>query len=276
MGAEGEEEEEGLVGGQAVLGAQVVDRAVHQVLGEVVSLVPRRPGVHRGRAVEELGVPVVHLAREEPVEVLEPLAGGPAREGPDGADLVLGGVVVLAEGRGAVPVAAQDLRERAGAGRAHPAVAGEVRGHLRGHRHPDRVVVPPRHQGLARRRAHGVDVEPAVGQALLGQALGGGHAHRAPVDAGGAEAHVVEHDDHHVGGALGRAHGADRWRLLGLVAVVVLQHRRVRGVQRTGRAGGQVRPVEGAVLAGGRTVHRGSLSSPGRLDGVALVLPVTS
>ena len=147
----------------------------------------------------ELRVPVVHLRAHEPVEEVEALAHRPARERARRAHLDRRGLVPLADRRRAVAVAAEDLRDRRGAGRSVAVVAGLRRRHLARDAHPDRVVVAPGHQRLPGRRAQRRHVEPAVAQPLVGQPLRGRHLARAAVRRRRPEAHVVDEHDDHVG-----------------------------------------------------------------------------
>ena len=193
--------EERPLGGDRLLVLDPGDRVVDQVLGEVVAVLGQPVGLDRVAALVELRVPVVHLRAHEAVEEVEALAHRPPRERTRGAHLHRRGLVPLAERGGAVAVAAEDLRDRRGAGRPVAVVAGLRRRHLGGHAHPDRVVVAPGHQRLPGRRAQRRDVEPAVAQPLVGQPLRGRHLARTAVRRRGTEAHVVDEHDDHVGRA---------------------------------------------------------------------------
>ena len=202
--------EERPVGRQLVLGGDPVHRVVHQVLGQVVAVLGQPVRLDGRGAVVQLRVPVVHLRAHEAVEAAEALPGRPARERPRRVHLDRRRLVPLAERGGAPAVAGQHLRERRGAGRPVAGVAGLVGRHLRRHAHPHRVVVAPGHQRLAGGRAQGRDVEPAVAQAALRQALGRRHPARSAVRAARPEAHVVDDHDEHVGRARRRPGGAHR------------------------------------------------------------------
>lgn len=193
-----------------LLGPHPVDRVVDQVLRQVVAVLRQPVGLDRGGPGVELRVPVVHLRAHEAVERAEPLAGRPPRERPGLADLGRRGLVPLAEGGGAVAVAAQDLRDRGRARGPVAVVAGLRRRHLRRHAHADRVVVAAGQQRLPGRRAQGRDVEAAEAQPLVGQPLGGRHLAGAAVRRGRAEAHVVDEDEQHVGCSVGRRDRPDR------------------------------------------------------------------
>jgi hypothetical protein len=72
------------------------------------------------------------------------------------------------------------------------------------------VVVPPGHQRLPGRRAQRGHVELAVAQPPVAEPVRGRHLARAAVGTGGAEAHVVDQHDHHVGRTSRRSHRPDR------------------------------------------------------------------
>ena len=69
--------EERLVWHQCLLRAHPVDSVVGEVLGEVVALLGGLGRLDRRRALVERRVPLVVLAADEAVEVLEPRAGRP-------------------------------------------------------------------------------------------------------------------------------------------------------------------------------------------------------
>src|SRR5262245_44130942 len=121
------------------------NRFFRKRLGEV----PRRVVVwhlKRGRVFEERRVPLIRLAALEPVEVVEPLPGGPAIVGAANAELVVGGVVPFAEGRGRVMIAFEDLRDARGFLWPLSVVAGKTGRHLGDASGVDRGLVASRDQ----------------------------------------------------------------------------------------------------------------------------------
>ena len=70
-GAGREIHEEGLVGHERLLCPDPVDGVISQVLGEVVALLGRLLGLDRVETLIEGGVPLIVLASDEAVEVLE-------------------------------------------------------------------------------------------------------------------------------------------------------------------------------------------------------------
>ena len=213
--------EEGLVGHERLLPAHPLDGVVGQVLGEVIALFGGLVQLDRRGAFVERGVVLVGLGADEAVEVLEAAAGRPGVVRAGGAGLPTRHFVALAELGGGVAVQLERLGQRGAGLGADRAVAGRRGGHLGDAAHADRVVVAPGQQRLARRRAQRGGVEAVVLQPVRRQPLGGRRVARAAEGGRGAEAHVVDQDDQHVGRALGRAQRLDRRilriRVLGVV-----------------------------------------------------------
>ena len=182
--------EEGLVRRQRLLELHPGDRLVRHVGHEVVVRVPR--DLDRVHAVVEVRRPLVGLAAEEAVELVEPGPRRPAVGRTGGADLPGRRLVVLAEEAGAVAVEAQHLGERRHVVRALPRVARERRGRLGDPAHVVHVVVAAAEQRRPRRRADRRRVELVVAQPRLRQAVGGRHVDRPAERARHAEAHVVD------------------------------------------------------------------------------------
>jgi hypothetical protein len=99
-------DEDRLVGLDLVHARHVVDR----VVGHAGDQVPARLALERidlRGVAEQVGLPLVGVAADEAVEVLEAHAGGPLVEGPDLAGREGRRVVVLAEPRGGIAVVQQ-------------------------------------------------------------------------------------------------------------------------------------------------------------------------
>ncbi len=200
-----EVEEERLLG---VDGPQVVDaldRVVGEVLGEVVAVLVGAGWLDEVVVVHEVGCELVGLAVEEAVEALEAAPERPPRPGAGEMRVLVGGQVPLADRVGRVALVAQDLGEEPGRAGDASGVPGEAAGQVRDPSHPDRVVVAAGEEAGPGRRAEGGGVE-----ARVLQAAGGETVERRRVDVGAVaaelcEADVVEHDEHHVGCALGRS-----------------------------------------------------------------------
>ena len=112
-GAGREVDEERLVGDQRLLLADPADGLVGHVLHEVVALFGRLLDLDRRRALVQRGIPLVRLAADEAVEVLEAAAAGrPGVEGPRRAGLPHRHLVALAELRRGIAIQLQRLRQR--------------------------------------------------------------------------------------------------------------------------------------------------------------------
>ena len=141
-----------------------------------------------------------------PVESVPPVEA--ATEGPGPATrhvgLLLGAQVPLAHGIGGVAVGPEDLGQEAVlTGRPAP-VPGEPGGQVGDAAHAAAMVVPPREQTGAGRGAEGRRVEVGEPDAVGGQAVDDGGVDVGPVAAELGEPHVVEHDEQHIGRAVGR------------------------------------------------------------------------
>ena len=199
--------EERLVGHQRLLLAHPLDRVRRQVVVEVVALLRRLVGLDRRRALVERGIPLVGLAAEEAVEVLEAHPGRPLAVRAHRARLPDRDLVALAELRRAVAVELEDLGQRRGRVRPDRVVARRGGGELGDVAHADRVVVAAGEQRRAGRRAQRRGVEAVVLQPAGGEALEVRRVARAAERAGGAEADVVDQDDQDVRRARGGRSG---------------------------------------------------------------------
>ena len=256
-GAGGEVDKEGLVGGEHLLLSNPLDGLVGHVRHEVVALLGSLLVLDRRGALVERRIPLVRLATEEAVEVLEATAAGrPRLKGADGAGLPDGDFVVLAELCGGVAVQFERLgqgRHRVGPNRA---VARRAGCNLGDTGHADGVVVAPGEQRLAGRRADGGGVKTVVPQSIRRQLVQGRRLAGAAKGTGCAKTGVVNEDDQDVGRTLGWPQLLDRGelrvRILGVVSDQVWSNR-VRH--------GEIGPV----LERGRA---GRTSCPGRLLGL--------
>ena len=203
-GARREVEEPGAVDVDVAQVLDVLDGPVHQVGGQVVAVVDAGRGLDVVAVVDQGGYVLVGLAAEEAVPALEALGQRPAIPSGGHVLLVLGGEVPLAHRVGGVAVGGEH-------GRGHGArvgdagvVAGEAGGQVddAAHAHPV-VVAPGQHAGPGG-GAQGGGVEVGVAQPAGGQAVEGGGVEVGAEAAQLGEAHVVEHDEQHVGRALGR------------------------------------------------------------------------
>ena len=183
---------------------QPLDRLVGHRVREVEVLVLGH--ADRGVVLRDHGIELARLAAEEAPEVVEAPGVRPAVEGARRALHVVGGQVPLAEGRGAVAVHLQRLRDGRAALGQLGRVSGERAGQLAERAEPDRVVVAA---GQGRRpggRADRGDVEAVVAQALVGDPRQVRRLHRAAEGLRVAEAGVVDQHEQHVRSPQGRAH----------------------------------------------------------------------
>ncbi len=213
-GARGEVEQERLVGPVGAQVLDVADRAIGQILGEVVAFLGRTGRRHLMVVVDQIRVVLVRLAGEEAVEALEALAEGPAMPRPAERHLSRRRQMPLAECEGGVAVAHQGLGEEAVLGRDGGVVSREARGELDDARHATGVVVAPGQQAGARRRAQCRGVEVRVTQPARRQAIEGGRGDVRAIAAELGVADVVEENEDDVRRAGGR-----------------LLHRRPRGLR---------------------------------------------
>ena len=151
---------------------QPFDRLVRHVVRQVVGILGVLVVVGLRSAddllvLRQARIPLARAAAEEAVEVVEPPADRPAVERAGRALLAVRGQVPLAERRGAVPVVAQDPRERDAVVREEARVAREAGRELAHRADADRVAVATGQERGPRRRAERGDVEAVVAQALL-------------------------------------------------------------------------------------------------------------
>ena len=230
-GARREVDEERLVRQQRFLLARPGDRLVGQVFGQVIALGGRLRRLDRRRALIEGRVPLVVLAADEAVEVLEAAAAGrPRVERSCRTGLPHRDLVAFAELRRRVAIELEGERERRlGVGQ-HRAVAWRCRRDFGDAAHADRVVVAPGEQRLPRGRAQGGRVEARVPQPALCELLDVRGLARTAEHAGRAVSDIVDEDHQYVGRALRRPHVPDRRELRVRVLGVIRDQARMLNV----------------------------------------------
>jgi hypothetical protein len=202
--ARAEVQEERLVGCDGLRVLDERQRAVSQVRGQVVALLGQRQLLDRVVVVHEIGIPLVGLGAEEPVEALEPAADRPLVLDRREIHLVLGRQVPFAGHVRVPPPLAEHLGDRPALER-HVAVgAREARCGLSDRAHAVRGVVAAGHQARARRRAQRGRVEVREDQATLGDPIDVGCLDQAAEGLHRGVADVVEHDVEHARRALRR------------------------------------------------------------------------
>ena len=176
-------------------------------------------GIDLRGVAEQVRLPLVRVAADEPVEILEAHAGRPLVERSDLTGAERRRVVVLAEPRGGIAVVEQDATDGGLVLGDDAVVAREAGGLLRDHAEAGRVMVAPGNQRGARRRAERGGVNVIVAQTGLRDPIHRRCRDDAAEGAGHAEARVVGDDEQDVGRTLGRHHARrpPRFRLQGVV-----------------------------------------------------------
>ena len=204
-------DEERLVRHERLLLAHPAHAVVGEVVGEVIALLGRGGRLDRRGALVEGRVPLVVLATDEAVEVLEPPAlRRPRVERPHRRGLPHGHLVALAELRRRVAVQRQRQGKWRHRVRPHRTLPRRRRGRLGDAPHAGGVVVPAGQQRLPRRRAQRGRVEAVVPQAPRGEPLGRRRVARPAERASRTETDVVKEDHYDVGRALRRPKRLDR------------------------------------------------------------------
>src|SRR5262249_27385883 len=140
-------------------------------------------------------MPLVSVAADESVEILEAQPSGPKVEGAGLTRLPVGHVVILAKPRGVPTVLLEHLRHRPAALRHYRVVSGEPRPELRDHTRGARVMVASGDQRRTRRRAKCCGVESVKSQAGLRQLVERRCGYRPAECTARAEAHVIGQDE---------------------------------------------------------------------------------
>ena len=179
-------------------GHRLVGHVGHEVVVRVVGQ------FDHGRAVVQERRPLVRLAADEAVELVEALVGRPAVEGTGDAGFPCGRLVPLAERRRGIAIEPQGFGQRRSGVRNLAGGAGQTGRHLGDEGHVHRVVVASGLERRAGRRTQRGGVEVVVAQALLCQRIQGRHRDRATERRRYAEAHVVDQHDDDIGRALRR------------------------------------------------------------------------
>ena len=201
-------DEDRLAGVRLVDARNVVDRVVRHAGDEV----PARLALERidlGGVAEQVRLPLVGVAADEAVEILEAHAGRPLVKRPDLAGGKRRRVVVLAEPRRGIAVVEQNPADGGLVLGDDAVVAREARGLLGDHPEAGRVVVAPGDQRRPRRRAQRGGEHAVVAQTLVRDAVHGRRRNHPAEGARHPEAGIVGDDQQYVGRFLGR-HDARR------------------------------------------------------------------
>ena len=227
-GARGVVDEERLVRRHGLLHLDPMRCLVGQVVVEVVIRVAD-VRVDRLGAFDDRRAPLVRVAADEAIEMVESEARRPAVERSGLAALPVRDVVILAEPRGAVSSLLENLRDRCGLFAHHRVVTGEAGARLHDDPGVRRMVVAAGEERRPCRAAQGRSMELVVPQPIVGELLERRRVDRSAERAGGAVTDVVEQHQQNVRRALGCL---DRLREIGLR---VLRPQVDRALERLGR-----------------------------------------
>ena len=221
----------------------MMDGVVREIGGEVVAGLAD-PRLNRARVAIEIGRPLVGLAAEEAIKVLEPESDRPLFEGAGRAVLIGRNVVVLAEPGGRIAVVPKDPADGGVLGTDDGIVTRIAGRQFADHAIADLMMVAPGDQRGSRRRAKGRRVELGEAQAGGCDAVERRRRYDAAERAGNAVTLIVGHDEQDVRRAL-RRHDARRperrrsgGRLLDHAAKRHRRRRKLGAVNRHCRAGG--------------------------------------
>ena len=188
--------QERLVGREGLVPLDPGEPLVDHVFGQVVFLAVRR--FDRVLVLVQPGLPLRRFAGEEAVEVVEPVAGGPAVERAHRGGLVRGGVVPLPERRGFVAVVVEHLGHGGGRLRDDAGVAVEVGRPLGNGPVTDPVVVPAGQEGGSAGGADRGRVKRVVADSRVTQPSEGRCVDLSAESVRDTEAHVVDQHDEDV------------------------------------------------------------------------------
>jgi hypothetical protein len=183
-----------------------LDRAVGQILGQVVALIGRFRRLDLMIVIDQVRVPLARVAAEEPVVTLKAAAERPAVIWACGRLLAAGYQMPLADHVGVVAVLQEHLRQKPVLERDKPVIARIARRHLGDTRHRIAVMVAAADDARAARRAQRRRMHVVVTQPPLRHTVQVRRRDRAAVTPELAEARVVKHNEQHVRRVLRRAH----------------------------------------------------------------------
>lgn len=253
---------------------EVINRVVRHGGDEIPS--SRRlalEGINLRGVAEEVRLPLVGIAADEAVEILEAHASGPVIERPSLARLIGRRVVILTEPRCGITVVLEYAPDSGLVLWDDAVITGETGGLLGDHAEAHRVMVSPGDERGPRRRAKRGGVDVVIAQTALREAI---HRRRRDDTAEGArhaKPGVIRDDEQDIGRTL-RRHDARCPPRLGLQSVVFDHAAEFRigrgqffavngsgGAGRTRRAGGL------NLCSGGRCeCHQGNREHPTQDD----------
>src|SRR5438046_8872790 len=143
--------EERFIRGNLVDPVQVIDGVIRHA-GDQIPAGLAIEGIELRRVAKEVWLPLVSVAADEPVEILEALPNGPIIKRPDLTGTEGRHVVVLAEPRRRITIVQQDAADSRLVISDNAVVAREARGLHRDHADAGSVTVASRNQRRGRRR----------------------------------------------------------------------------------------------------------------------------
>ena len=209
---------------ERLAGVDLVDaiQVINGVVGHAGDQVPSRlalKGIDLGGVAEQVRLPLVGVAADEAVEILEAHAGRPLVERPDRTGREGRRVVVLAEPGGGVAVIEENPSDGGLVLGDDAVVAGEAGGLLGDHAETGRVMIAAGDERGAGRRTERGGVDVVVAQTVFRDAVHGRRRNDPAEGAGDAEPGIIRDDEQDVGCLLG-GHDARRppgFRLEGIV-----------------------------------------------------------
>ena len=174
------------------------DHAISQVGSEVITLFRSLRRRDLVVVVHEVRVVLARVAAHESVEALEAARERPAIVRSRGAALLARREVPLADGEGVVSVRLEDLRKETVLERNEPVGARKTRRPFGDARHRVRVVITPRDDARATRRAERGRMHVAVAETVRREAVQVRRLDRRAVTTELPVARVVEHDEQDV------------------------------------------------------------------------------
>ena len=200
--AEGEPQQEGTARLVAPQTAEPGDRLLRQILAEVVALLGGAGRIDVTVVPDQFRAPMVGIAAQESVRVLEALTERPVPERPRSRSLVARGEVPLTNLERGIALGTKNLGEGPGLGWDPGRIAREVHRQVGQHAHPNAMVVATADQAGPRGRAHSAGVEVAEPNAPPRESVDGWSGDVGAVATELREVGVIDDDHDHVRRAL--------------------------------------------------------------------------
>ena len=178
--------------------ANPTDRLIGHVFCEVIPIFLR--SINNGDTIVNGGFPHIVFRTNKAVELFEALPRWPTDLRAGGSGLTAWCFMPLPERRCVVAIEPQNFCNWHGIIRHHGGIARITRCNLWDRSRIDLVVIAAGFQRRPRRRTQGCGVEFVVAQAIIGKLFRRRHVYRTAKGGGCCVAHIIEKNDHHVGG----------------------------------------------------------------------------